>query len=77
MATDLTKFPILAFFRYDHLPMTLRDISMPFAQLAEACATRETIHPEELAHGLRKLLEAKDCMVRTALPADATPIKPA
>jgi len=34
----------------------------------------ETVNPAEVAAGLRKLLEAKDCFVRAALPKDATPI---
>lgn len=68
------KFPILAFFKFDHLPAKLQEISKPFNDLAFACAERETLHPAELAAGLRKLLEAKDCIVRCALPKDATPI---
>ncbi len=67
-------FPILAFFKYDHLPAKLQEISKPFSDLAYAKAAMETVHPAEIAAGLRKLLEAKDCFVRAALPADATPI---
>lgn len=57
---------ILKFFEYDHLPPDLRKISAPFAALAHSCAQDLPEGPEVTA-GLRKLLEAKDCMVRAAL----------
>jgi hypothetical protein len=62
------RFPILKFFQYDHLPPQLHEISSPFCALAYQMAERETKHPAETAAGLRKLLEAKDCAVRAALP---------
>lgn len=62
------KFPILAFFKHDHLPQKLSEIARPYAQLAVRLAGTDTIHPAEVAAGLRKLLEAKDCAVRAALP---------
>ena len=68
LRSDLIKrYGILAFFAWDHLPNKLRDVSKPFAELAWAMAERETSHPAEVAAGLRKLLEAKDCAVRAAL----------
>ncbi len=61
-------YPILAFFKYDHLPERLQAISRECSVLAHAMADA---HPNsaETAAGLRKLLEAKDCFVRAALAA--------
>lgn len=56
---------ILRFFEYEHLPPNLRDVSKPFCDLAHDMASR--FEGAELTTGLRKLLEAKDCMVRAAL----------
>jgi len=56
---------ILTFFAYDHLPPHLQEISMPFHELAHTMA--DSLDGAELTVGLRKLLEAKDCMVRAAL----------
>lgn len=63
----MDKFPILEFFTYEHLPPHLQEISKPFADLANSLAERGSNHPQEVAAGLRKLLEAKDCAVRAAL----------
>jgi hypothetical protein len=60
---------ILRFFEYEHLPPALQEVSRPFCELAKAYA--ENYEGPEVTAGLRKLLEAKDCMVRAALPADA------
>ena len=57
---------ILRYFAYEHLPPALQEVSRPFAELALDMATR--LEGPELTAGLRKLLEAKDCMVRAALP---------
>ena len=59
--------PILKYFEYKHLPERLRDISEPFHDMAWAL-TIELPRSAERAAGLRKLLEAKDCFVRAALP---------
>lgn len=56
---------LLKFFVYDHLPANLQEISAPFSELANSMANR--LDGPELTAGLRKLLEAKDCMVRAAL----------
>lgn len=56
---------ILRFFEYDHLPDNLQEVSRPFWELAHRFA--EEFEGAELTTGLRKLLEAKDCMVRAAL----------
>lgn len=58
-------YPVLRFFSYDHLPPPLQEVSRPFAMLAWEMAHQLTPH-EEVASGLRKLLEAKDCFVRVA-----------
>lgn len=58
---------ILRFFDYEHLPLHLQAVSKPIGDLAREMAG--TLPPSaELSAGLRKLLEAKDCLVRAALP---------
>ena len=64
---NVERYPVLVFFRFDHLPPALAAVSAPFAELAATVATRETRHPAEAATALRKLLEAKDAAVRAAL----------
>lgn len=61
-------YPILRFFKYDHLPPALAEISKPFADLAHTMAAASPEGDAETAAGLRKLLEAKDCAVRAQLP---------
>jgi len=57
---------ILQYFEYRHLPVALQAVSRPVAELAQHMA--ETLPQNaELTTGLRKLLEAKDCLVRAAL----------
>lgn len=59
---------ILRFFAYEHLPPHLQAVSKPIGDLAREMAA--TLPPgAEASAGLRKLLEAKDCLVRAALPA--------
>ena len=58
---------LLKFFRYEHLPEKLQAVSKPFGDLATEMAGK--LDGPELTAGLRKLLEAKDCMVRAALEA--------
>jgi hypothetical protein len=60
--------PILKFFAYSHLPDVLKQVSEPFGQLAEEMDNTLPDCAEKSA-GLRKLLEAKDCMVRARLEA--------
>jgi hypothetical protein len=57
---------IMKFFKYDHLPANLRDISMPFCELAMEIAEKYPINSERTVC-LRKLLEAKDAAVRANL----------
>lgn len=57
---------VLVFFAYEHLPPSLATISKPIHELAHRLA--DELEGPELTVGLRKLLEAKDCFVRAALP---------
>jgi len=59
---------ILKYFAYDHLPADLQAVSRPICELAHQLAESLPSGPE-LTTGLRKLLEAKDCLVRSALDA--------
>lgn len=60
------NFPILKFFEFEHLPEHLQNISKPFHDLAYDMAAG--LQPSaELSAGLRKLLEAKDCIVRASI----------
>jgi hypothetical protein len=65
---------LLRWFEYDHLPAHLQAVSKPVGDLAHDLVDVLPDGPE-LSAGLRKLLEAKDCLVRAALdaapPADA------
>lgn len=57
---------VLRYFEYDHLPERLQEYSAPFAELAHEVVGHLSDGPE-LTAGLRKLLEAKDCIVRAAV----------
>ena len=57
---------ILKYFEYAHLPERLQAVSKPICDVAKHYATVTPDGPEKSA-GLRKLLEAKDCLVRAAL----------
>jgi hypothetical protein len=59
--------PILKFFEYAHLPEHLRVVSKPIGELAMLMDGKLPDCAEKTA-GLRKLLEAKDCLVRAGLP---------
>lgn len=60
---------ILRYFAYKHLPASLQEVSSAFYALADEL---DALLPDcaEKSSGLRKLLEAKDCMVRAALEKD-------
>ena len=62
----MKRSDILKHFKFDHLPVKLKEISLPCCNLA---LTMEDQLPncDEKAMGLRKLLEAKDCFVRASL----------
>ncbi len=57
---------LLRFFAFEHLTPALREISEQCCDLAIAMV-RSLADGPELTTGLRKLLEAKDCFVRSAL----------
>lgn len=56
----------IQFFEYEHLPQKLQEVSKPICELAKLM--EETL-PDgaEKSAGMRKLLEAKDCFVRSVL----------
>lgn len=58
--------PIMKYFAYEHLPAQLQEVSKPIGELAQQM---EAILPDgpEKSVGLRKLLEAKDALVRAKL----------
>jgi hypothetical protein len=57
---------LLQFFKYDHLPQHLQEVSKPFCDLAMHLVETLPLNPETTV-ALRKLLEAKDCAVRAKL----------
>ncbi|WP_432793694.1 hypothetical protein [Rhodococcus ruber] len=57
---------LLELFEYGHLPEHLQFVSAHFHAVAHQI-TRALGDGPELTAGLRKLLEAKDCMVRQAM----------
>ena len=59
---------ILQFFNFNHLPPHLREVSEPFAVLAETIMKLPR-NPERTV-ALRKLLEAKDAAVRAMVAKD-------
>ncbi|EEE6681719.1 TPA: hypothetical protein L0X66_004759 [Citrobacter freundii] len=58
--------PIMKYFAYAHLPAHLQEVSKPIGELAELMDSALPDGPEKSA-GLRKLLEAKDALVRAKL----------
>ena len=60
------KEHILQFFAYAHLPPHLQEVSKPLGDLARQMDESLPDGAEKSA-GLRKLLEAKDCLVRAKL----------
>lgn len=58
--------PIIQFFRYEHLPPHLREVSKSFRWIADVVLATVPRNPERTV-ALRKLLEAKDAAVRAAL----------
>lgn len=58
--------PILKYFEYEHLPERLQQVSAPICDIAKQYDCQLPDVPEKDA-GLRKLLEAKDCIVRASL----------
>lgn len=62
-----TPNPIMKFFEFKHLPEKLQGVSGDVYALACSMEAQLPDSAEKSA-GLRKLLEAKDCFVRAALP---------
>ena len=58
--------PIMKYFEWEHLPERLQMVSKPIGDLAKEM---DELLPDgaEKSAGLRKLLEAKDCLVRANL----------
>jgi hypothetical protein len=56
---------LLSFFKWEHLPPHLAEVSKPFCSLAQFVA--DDLTGAEATVCLRKLLEAKDCAVRARL----------
>ncbi len=61
----MARHNLMQFFEYKHLPDHLQAVSMPFYELA----AKVDLLPDnaEKTVSLRKLLEAKDCAVRSVL----------
>jgi hypothetical protein len=57
---------LMQFFKYEHLPANLQAVSKPFGELAKQMDETLPDNPEKTA-GLRKLMEAKDCAVRSLI----------
>jgi hypothetical protein len=66
---------LLRYFEHDHLPEPLRSVSAKFHALAVDVAALESIDGAEQTTALRKLLEAKDCAVRSLLGINASRAK--
>ena len=58
--------PIMKYFEYAHLPDHLQAVSRPIGELAKQMDEQIPDGAEKSA-GLRKLLEAKDALVRAKL----------
>ncbi|HEX7088751.1 MAG TPA: hypothetical protein VF192_01375 [Longimicrobiales bacterium] len=61
---------LLRYFRFDHLPEHLQEVSRPFHDLAHRIWNDPDLRHDEAERttALRKLLESKDAAVRAALP---------
>lgn len=57
---------LIQFFEYEHLPPHLQAVSKPFHDLADQMYSTLPSNPESTT-ALRRLLEAKDCAVRSVL----------
>ena len=57
---------LMRWFEYSHLPPQMQQISKPICELAQQMDAILEEGPEKTA-GLRKLLEAKDCLVRAQI----------
>ena len=62
----MTSNYLTQFFGYQHLPEHLQKISKPFSELAQWMDETLPRNPET-STAFRKLLEAKDCAVRSTI----------
>lgn len=62
----VSYYPVVQFFKYDHLPPHLQEHSRPFAELALKVAQATQPGTTETHKALDKLMEAKDAAVRAA-----------
>jgi len=60
---------VMRHFTYDHLRPDLQKVSRPVCELAHHMLDVIPTDDPELTRGLHKLLEAKDALVRAAIPA--------
>lgn len=58
---------LLQFFKYEDLPEKLKKISKSFTELAHIVDIQSADNNPEKEMALRKLLESKDCAVRSLL----------
>lgn len=63
----MTGHKLLRYFRYEHLPADLQEVSRPFYELAEQLGAANVTDEAERTVALRKLLEAKDAAVRSVI----------
>lgn len=56
----------IKYFAFAHLPAHLQTVSKPLGELTKKLEAELPDGPEKSA-GMRKLLEAKDCFVRSAM----------
>lgn len=64
--TPKIQSELLRFFEYKHLPTKLKKVSKPFHEMA-LMLDKALPYNAEKTVALRKLLEAKDCAVRSVL----------
>jgi hypothetical protein len=57
---------LIQFFKWEHLPPAMQEVSKPFGELAKKLNESLPDNPEKTV-ALRKLLEAKDCAVRSVI----------
>ena len=61
------KNNLLQFFKFEHLPVgPMQETSRKFSELAHELVSTTPSNPEQTV-ALRKLLEAKDCAVRSLI----------
>lgn len=58
--------PLLQFFKYDHLPVDLQNVSRPFFRIATDLIAKLPDNVER-TNALRRLLESKDSAVRSKI----------